>query len=1110
MAESYNDILKASIGKVLASAIIDNYFPLVGEMIKIDATTKWATASEWKTQDGSGQTVTSAGNLLHSKDSKTLQVISKGELAQVFTGRNSLFSTDVKKTVYAMTAQALPYFDVRVSEEIIRTDGEVSKICIYPENGYAGAHTVVIRVYRENEESNPIASFTNVTQAEGYEYAEFFVSQPSGRGIYDVEADVIDTSTGTMFSKRINKLITVTPRLAPEPADRSSGYRDILATKSFTSYGGRNKLDFYIRLWENTGEGLSYAEFTVPSGEQNGTSYYDSVDLSVLPAGTTLVLTDDSQEPVGYVRRLLFKGNNPCSLSAESGTPNNTYEKPLVITINRDTPYEVPFQYYSGLNFENNCRHIVLDGRGYKNISKGIHIHRYSKDAFAQNCMFLVNGTSDVELVQLELSDCDFTAISGKTDPDPNRTWYWFGNWEFNNLRIHHCHIHDTTGEGFYLGYFSPETKTGTNSDGETVTYRPHNMADVRIYRNLLQNLGYDGMQLSNARGAEVCYNEVYNAAWRGEKDQSSAISIQSVTGKCYNNIVHKFNGPGFQIGPLGDVEVFNNVVYDCPEGQPGVQFLFMKDCPEQNPNGDGFNDIINIYLHNNVILCNGIAFNGRNTVQVTGLRVEDNIIVYRGGLFGNMETATMEQWQSQASGNLTLDKKVIDYAEIDSYKIADSANGDFRIAADSPLIQSGTGRRFKFDFQGYKNWFNTVAPTGAFLGCYKSGKINDEPVTLTSVSVNGGAESTKERTVSIELAYSGAATHYRIGETADLSDAVWNSLVSDTVEYTLSEPFGEKTVYAQVGVGSAGSNILSVSIEYRATSIALTALVLNNGIAISRHLTVPVSFTCTGSYEAAMYRLGETPDLSSQEWAPISETVTYTFDSLGDKTLYGQIQDTKGNISEVKSASINIEQAPRKAIVSLGWSQAEIPSSTEGYSVYDAATGITRFQSQAAITRSRHIYDTLGELLGTAVPSTNSVAMISSASLKGAVTGDDSGVYPDEYLWHNSAMGANAVKSESITFTLPAGTYKVRIFTNTIWAQRVIPNEALSYKAVTDTDETAFTLPTSGVQNNTANLTEPVTVTVGENGMLRIVFGVGKAGTYYYAPLNIIEIEEV
>ena len=73
-----------------------------------------------------------------------------------------------------------------------------------------------------------------------------------------------------------------------------------------------------------------------------------------------------------------------------------------------------------------------------------------------------------------------------------------------------------------------------------------------------------------------------------------------------------------------------------------------------------------------------------------------------------------------------------------------------------------------------------------------------------------------------------------------------------------------------------------------------------------------------------------------------------------------------------------------------------------------------------------------------------------------------------------------------------------------------MIPNEALLYKAVTDTDEKTFVLPETGVQDNTANMTEPVTVTVGESGMLRVEFGVGLAGTYYYAPLNVIEIEEV
>ena len=54
MAESYNDILKVSIGKVLASAVIDNYFPIVGQTIRIDATTKWG-------RPPSGRHVTAAG-----------------------------------------------------------------------------------------------------------------------------------------------------------------------------------------------------------------------------------------------------------------------------------------------------------------------------------------------------------------------------------------------------------------------------------------------------------------------------------------------------------------------------------------------------------------------------------------------------------------------------------------------------------------------------------------------------------------------------------------------------------------------------------------------------------------------------------------------------------------------------------------------------------------------------------------------------------------------------------------------------------------------------------------------------------------------------------------
>ena len=341
------------------------------------------------------------------------------------------------------------------------------------------------------------------------------------------------------------------------------------------------------------------------------------------------------------------------------------------------------------------------------------------------------------------------------------------------------------------------------------------------------------------------------------------------------------------------------------------------------------------------------------------------------------------------------------------------------------------------------------------------------------------------------------------------MESATWQDIPAENiVEYKLSDGFGEKTIYAQVAAGSMDSDIVSATIDYQSTPLTLEALILNDGKAISRYLTIPVAFIYSGTFELAKYRLDELPDMSNSEWLDIVEDITYIFDSLGQKILYGQLQDSEGNLTEIKSAGITIEQTAKKAIISIGWNNSDVPSATEGY--YDPSTGITKFQSQAAISTPRNIYDTFGEILGTAVPSANSSNMISSSGTKGYTTGNDSGIYPDSYLEHNSVYGGNKIGNESITFTLPSGSYKIRLLCNTLWETRLIPNESLMYKAVTDIDETMFVLPESGVQKNTQYMTEYVTVTVGDSGMLRIDFGVGIDGTYYYAPLNVIEIEEV
>lgn len=57
---------------------------------------------------------------------------------------------------------------------------------------------------------------------------------------------------------------------------------------------------------------------------------------------------------------------------------------------------------------------------------------------------------------------------------------------------------------------------------------------------------------------------------------------------------------------------------------------------------------------------------NGRNTVQIRGVHMYDNIIANNGQLFGNMTPETLAVWESQAVNNEVflysdLYQKVID-----------------------------------------------------------------------------------------------------------------------------------------------------------------------------------------------------------------------------------------------------------------------------------------------------------------------------------------------------------------------------------------------------------------------------------------------------------------
>lgn len=150
-------------------------------------------------------------------------------------------------------------------------------------------------------------------------------------------------------------------------------------------------------------------------------------------------------------------------------------------------------------------------------------------------------------------------------------------------------YVHDTDSEGWYIGYFTPEkstvvytgeTVTFKNLKGEDVTYtkgysytkKAHYLTNFRFYRNNTEHTGYDGIQISNSIG-EVCYNRLYDCAYKNESAQTSGMSIQSFSGKCYNNFLLDSHGANLQIGPIGNIEIFNNVAQS--KYGMGVQFYF-------------------------------------------------------------------------------------------------------------------------------------------------------------------------------------------------------------------------------------------------------------------------------------------------------------------------------------------------------------------------------------------------------------------------------------------------------------------------------------------------------------------------------------------------------
>lgn len=176
-----------------------------------------------------------------------------------------------------------------------------------------------------------------------------------------------------------------------------------------------------------------------------------------------------------------------------------------------------------------------------------------------------------------------------------------------------------------YIGYYGTGAITGTNNGGEKVTFHPHILRDLRLYRCKFLNTGLDPVQINNSVGVEVCYLDIEKASYKKELNQSSVFSC-TMDGKVYNCKVWDNYSMIGTIHPFeSTLEIYNNIL-TCDKDSMGFSWTNWSES-----NKPETNDVLEYKIYNNIIKARIIATVNGN-ISYSNFVMNDNVFITSAG----------------------------------------------------------------------------------------------------------------------------------------------------------------------------------------------------------------------------------------------------------------------------------------------------------------------------------------------------------------------------------------------------------------------------------------------------------------------------------------------
>jgi hypothetical protein len=164
----------------------------------------------------------------------------------------------------------------------------------------------------------------------------------------------------------------------------------------------------------------------------------------------------------------------------------------------------------------------------------------------------------------------------------------------------------------------------------------------------------------------------------------------------------------------------------------------------------------------------------------------------------------------------------------------------------------------------------------------------------LVSFSINNGADSTTNRTVTLNNIANGSPSHYMASENLGFTGAFWLPY-STAPSFTLSGTCGIKTVYLKVK-NEIGESMMSDFITL-ITPPVLGSIAINNGATSTTSRTVILNNTaqCGPTH----YMASENSSFTGASWLTYSTAPSFTLSAgCGVKTVYLKLSNPAGESS--------------------------------------------------------------------------------------------------------------------------------------------------------------------------------------------------------------------